>query len=108
MASAYFTRSHPETAILCAADMLAIGVMQAAFEAGIRIPKDLSLMGFDNISFSALPQIDLTTVSQPFQQMAIASVDMLLERIKDPAAEHTKLILPPSLIVRKSCRALGK
>lgn len=65
-------------------------------------------MGFDNISFSALPQIDLTTVNQPFQQMAIASVDMLLDRIKNPRSEHAKLILPPSLIVRKSCRALGK
>ena len=65
-------------------------------------------MGFDNISFSALPQIDLTTVNQPFQQMAIAAVDMLLERIKNPAAERAKLILPPSLIERKSCRALGK
>ena len=108
MGGEYFSRPHQETAILCAADMLAIGVMQAAFEAGVRIPKDVSLMGFDNISFSALPQIDLTTVNQPTQQMAIAAVDMLLERVKDPAAEHAKLILPPSLIVRKSCRALGK
>ena len=108
MAGEYFSRPNQETAILCATDMLAIGVMQAAFEAGIRIPKDISLMGFDNISFSALPQIDLTTVNQPFQQMAISSVDLLLERIKNPGADRTKLILPPSLIVRKSCRALGK
>ena len=108
LAGEYFSRTNEETAILCAADMLAIGVMQAAFEAGIRIPKDISLMGFDNISFSALPQIDLTTIHQPTQQMAIAAVDMLLERIKNPEAEHTKLILPPSLIERKSCRALGK
>ena len=41
-------------------------------------------------------------------QMAIAAVDMLLDRIKNPGSEHAKLILPPSLIVRKSCRALGK
>ncbi len=108
MAGEYFSHPNKETAILCAADMLAIGVMQAAFEAGVRIPKDISLMGFDNISFSALPQIDLTTINQPTQQMAISGVDMLLERIKDPEAERTKLILPPSLIVRKSCRALGK
>lgn len=108
MAGEYFSRKNSETAILCAADMLAIGVMQAAYEAGIRIPKDLSLMGFDNISFSALPQIDLTTINQPTQQMAIAAVDMLLDRVKSPEAEHSKLILPPSLIVRKSCRLLGK
>ena len=84
------------------------GVLTELKTTGVRIPKDVSLMGFDNISFSALPQIDLTTVNQPFQQMAIAAVDMLLERIKNPAAAHAKLILPPSLIERKSCRALGK
>ena len=108
LGSEYFSRKNSETAILCAADMLAIGVMQAAFEAGVRIPKDISLMGFDNISFSALPQIDLTTVNQPTQQMAISAVDMLLDRIKNPEAEVSRLILPPSLVVRKSCRALGK
>lgn len=106
MASEYFAGKNSHTALLCAADMLAIGVMQAAYEAGVRVPKDLSLMGFDNISFSALPQIDLTTVNQPTQQMAISAVDMLLERIKSPAAEHANLILPPSLVVRKSCRAI--
>lgn len=108
MAGEYFSHKNAETAILCAADMLAIGVMHAAYEAGIRIPKDISLMGFDNISFSALPQIDLTTINQPTQQMAISAVDMLLDRIKSPESEHSKLILPPSLIVRKSCRVLGK
>ena len=80
------------------------GIMQAASEAGLRIPKDISLMGFDNISFSALPQIDLTTINQPTQQMAIAAVDMLLDHVNDPGTEHTKFIVPPSLVVRKSCR----
>ncbi|MBQ5950912.1 MAG: LacI family DNA-binding transcriptional regulator [Lachnospiraceae bacterium] len=108
MAGDYFSKKNRETAILCAADMLAIGVMQAAFDAGIRIPRDISLMGFDNISFSALPQIDLTTINQPTQQMAIAAVDMLLDRIKNPEAEHARLILPPSLVERKSCRSIAK
>ena len=104
LASDYFSRPRQETAILCSADMLAIGVKQAAYEAGIRIPKDVSLMGFDNISFSALPEIDLTTINQPTQQMATSAVDMLLDHIRDPEAAHTRLILPPSLIERKSCR----
>lgn len=104
LASEYFSRRNRETAILCATDLLAIGVMQAASEAGLRIPKDISLMGFDNISFSALPQIDLTTINQPTQQMAIAAVDMLLDHVNDPGTEHTKFIVPPSLVVRKSCR----
>ena len=108
LAGEYFSGNGGETAILCAADMLAIGVMQAAFEAGVRIPKDVSLMGFDNISFAGLPQIDLTTVNQPTQQLAISAVDMLLDRIKNPDSEHRNLILPPSLVVRKSCRAIGR
>ena len=106
LAGEYFSKPHSETAILCSADMLAIGVKQAAYEAGIRIPKDISLMGFDNISFSALPEIDLTTINQPTQQMATSAVDMLLDHIRDPEAETGRLILPPSLIERKSCRPL--
>ena len=106
LAGEYFSRPREESAILCSADMLAIGVKQAAYEAGVRIPKDISLMGFDNISFSALPEIDLTTINQPTQQMATAAVDMLLDHIRDPEAQRTNLILPPSLIERKSCRAV--
>ena len=106
LAGEYFSQPRQETAILCSADMLAIGVKQAAYEAGIRIPKDVSLMGFDNISFSALPEIDLTTINQPTQQMATSAVDMLLDHIRDPEAERTNLILPPSLIERKSCRSV--
>ena len=107
LAKAHFETPFSETAILCAADTLAIGVIQAVYEKGIRIPRDLSLMGFDNISFSALPPIDLTTVNQPKQELAVAALDMLINRIKKPEASHTKTILSPSLVIRNSCRAIG-
>ena len=106
LAKEHFETSFSETAILCAADTLAIGVIQAAYEKGIRIPQDLSLMGFDNISFSALPPIGLTTVNQPKQELAVSALDMLLNRIKRPEAPHTKTILSPSLVIRNSCRAI--
>ena len=106
LAKAYFAEPHDETAVLCAADTLAIGVIKAAYEFGIRIPEDLSLMGFDNILFSALPPIDLTTVNQPKQELAVSAVDMLLNRINKPDAPHTKILLSPSIIERSSCRAL--
>ena len=106
LAKAYFSGPHDETAVLCAADTLAIGVIKAAYEFGIRIPEDLSLMGFDNILFSALPPIDLTTVNQPKQELALSAVDMLLNRIKKPDAPHTKILLSPSIIERSSCRAI--
>ena len=106
LADAYFSGPHSETAVLCAADTLAIGVIKAAYEHSIRIPQDLSLMGFDNISFSALPPIDLTTVNQPKQALAVSAVDMLLNRIKKPDAPYTKTILSPSVVERSSCRRL--
>ncbi len=106
LAKAHFDQPFSETAILCAADTLAIGVIQAAYEKGIRIPEDLSLMGFDNISFSALPPISLTTVNQPKLELAVSALDMLLNRIKRPDAPHTKTILSPSLVIRNSCRAI--
>ena len=107
LAKTHFERPFEETAILCAADTLAIGVLQAAYEKGIRIPQDLSLMGFDNITFSALPPISLTTVNQPKLELAVSALDMLLNRIKRPDAPHTKTILTPSLVIRNSCRAIG-
>lgn len=108
LAKTHFEQPFSETAILCAADALAIGVIQAAYEAGVRIPQDLSLMGFDNISFSALPPIDLTTVNQPKQELAVSAMDLLLNRIKKPDAPHTKTILSPSLVIRNSCRAIDE
>ena len=106
LANEYFSQPHDGTALLCASDSLAIGVMQAAFEHGLSVPDDLSVMGFDNISFAALPLVNLTTVDQPKQQMATAAVDMLLERIQNRDAAHTCEIVPPSLVERASCRRI--
>ncbi len=106
LAEEYFSGPHDHTAMLCASDALAIGVMQAAYNHGVSIPGDLSLIGFDNISFSALPPIDLTTINQPKQQMATEAVDMLLDRIKNPDSPHRRVIVPPTLVERKSCRPI--
>jgi len=107
LAKDYFKKPFSETAILCAADSLAIGVIQASYEEGIRIPQDISLMGFDNISFSSLPPIGLTSVNQPKKDLAVSSFDMLLNHIKRPETPHTRTILSPSLVIRNSCQTIG-
>ena len=107
LAKDYFAGEQKHTAMLCASDALAIGVMQAAFERGIRLPEQLSLMGFDNISFAALPPINLTTVDQPKQRMANAAMDMLLDQIKHPEQPASRTILPPSLVIRGSCTQIS-
>ena len=71
-----------------ATDSMALGFMKATSELKIRIPKDLSLMGFDNIQYAELPRIDLTTIEQPQQAIAATAVDTLLERINNPQAGY--------------------
>ena len=89
-------------AIFAFSDITALKIMAAAEERGVRIPEDVSLVGYDNIAFTALPRIHLTTVSQhKFQQSRIA-VERLLEKI-DGSAENTVDLLEPELIIRSTC-----
>ena len=101
-----FEKPLAHTAIFAATDTLAIGVLQAAEEAGLRVPKDLSLLGFDDILYAGLPTINLTTIMQPKKTMATIAVDMLLDRIQNPSEAYSHSILAPSLVVRGSCRKL--
>ncbi len=106
LAKEYFERQNPETAIFCATDALAIGAMRAADEKGLRIPEDVSIIGFDNISFSGLPRIGLTTVEQPKAEMAAAAVEILIDRIEGRAEGHGCKIIHPRLVERTSCRKI--
>lgn len=91
------------TAVMAYSDKAALDFMQAADDCGIRIPEDLSLVGFDNISFSALPRINLTTVSQHKYKIGKLAVARLLEQIQGDDAEHHD-VLQPELIIRATCR----
>lgn len=89
-------------AIFAYSDITALKIMEAAEEQGVRIPQDVSLMGYDNISFAALPRIDLTTVSQRKFRMGEIAVSRLLEQIRG-SRERTVDVLQPELIVRSTC-----
>lgn len=92
-------RDDPPTAILAGSDLIAIGVLQAAHEAGLDIPRDLAVVSFDGTSESAFSWPPLTTVRQPFEQMAQAAVQVLLSRPAMPRHQS----FPMELIVRESC-----
>ncbi len=96
-------RPLPFTAIFASSDTNALGVIKAADEAGIRIPEDISILGFDNISYADLPKIELSTIEQPKEMMAARAVEELVGRIRGKKGEPLQLILPPKLIKRKSC-----
>lgn len=91
------------TAVFAAYDSIAIGVMRAANEAGIRIPEDMSLVGYDNIRESAFLCVPLTTVYPPIARMAEIAVDMLIRRINNSEGSPiSQLMLKPELIVRST------
>ena len=106
LAKQLFAQERTYTAIFAATDTNALGILQAAEENGIRIPEDISLLGFDNIHDSGLPRIDLTTVEQPKKVMASVAVESLLDKVQSELAGYAHRILMPALIERSSCARL--
>ena len=103
----YFSKlNDPPTAIICFNDMMAIGLSKTLQELGVRVPKDCSVVGFDNVPFSAYSYPPLTTFDQPKYQLGHEAAQMmyrLLQAFPDsPSAEPQKLMLRGNLIIRGS------
>lgn len=98
----------PPTAIFAANDQSAIGVIEAAREAGRRVPEDLSVIGFDNIPEAAYCNPALTTVDQFISRMGYVATEMLIRLIEDGDLESDQYTMPTQLVVRDSCRAVVK
>jgi LacI family transcriptional regulator len=98
------SRGHRFTALFAFNDISAIGAMRAVREAGLRIPDDVSIVGFDDIQSAAFQQPGLTTVRQPLRRMGELAAEIVLRRIGDPKKSlHAKQItVEPELIVRGS------
>ncbi|HEX9595378.1 MAG TPA: substrate-binding domain-containing protein, partial [Anaerolineales bacterium] len=96
------------TAIFCAADNLALGVMNALERAGIKMPGEVSIVGFDGVALGEFTNPPLTTVAVPLQHMGVAALNLLEQRIVNvtlsPPAH--RLELGCRLIIRKSVRSL--
>jgi len=92
------------TALFAFNDISAIGAIRALREAGLRVPEDVSVVGFDDIQSAAFQNPGLTTVRQPLRQMGVIAAETLLKRINAPAkAPYPKMItVEPELIVRES------
>jgi DNA-binding LacI/PurR family transcriptional regulator len=90
------------TAIFAFNDMCAAGALSVARHHAIDVPNDLALVGFDDTSISALRCIDLTTVSQPREELGTGSVSALFERIADPSRLARSTLVAPSLVVRST------
>jgi len=104
-ASAFLDLPDPPTAIFASNDVMAMGVMDAVRNRGLRVPDDISVLGFDDIPQAALVRPALTTVQQPLEKMGRVAAQMLLDRLQNPARTIERIELPTRLIVRESCQA---
>jgi LacI family xylobiose transport system transcriptional regulator len=95
----------PPTAILTSNDLQALGVYEAARQAGLRIPQDLSVVGFDDLAFAQWVGPPLTTVRQPLLKMAAAAAELILQMAGGENPEHNRIELATDLVVRQSTAA---
>lgn len=97
----------PPTAIFTANDLQAMGVYQAALQAGVRIPEDLSVVGFDDLSFAAWAVPPLTTVRQPLVRMGSVAAEMVIALAGGEPLAENRVELATSLVVRDSTAGLA-
>jgi DNA-binding LacI/PurR family transcriptional regulator len=90
------------TAIFAANDRMAIGAMQAAYRAGLRVPEQLSVIGLDDIELAAYQIPPLTTIRQSFAQLARLGVQLLLDVLGGQEPDEPQIVLTPELVVRSS------
>jgi DNA-binding LacI/PurR family transcriptional regulator len=91
------SRPDRPTAVICSSDVIAIAVLQVARELGLRIPSDLSIVGFDGIEAATWVEPELTTVAQPIDQIASTAVELLRTVIGDPSRSLPRVLLQSQL-----------
>lgn len=93
------------TALVCSSDPIALGAIDAAWDLGLRVPEDVAIVGFDDVTPGASRPIQLTTVRAPRAEMGALAMNLLLERVQDDRLDAREVILPSELVVRRTCGA---
>ncbi|MBN9620268.1 MAG: substrate-binding domain-containing protein, partial [Actinobacteria bacterium] len=98
-------RSERPSAVVCANDLLALGVLQVLTERGLRAPADLAIVGYDDIDFAAAAAVPLTSVRQPRQELGRTATELLIEEAEPAAGKrhrHRQVVFAPELVARAS------
>ena len=92
-------------AVFAASDLMAIGAMRAAREAGLRIPEDVAFVGYDDVSVARYASPQLTTIRQPIAQFGVNAVGILIDLIENGIQPVRRIIMNTELVIRESCGA---
>ncbi len=93
-------------AVFVASDLMAVGALKAIREAGLRVPEDIALVGYDDVELARFTDPPLTTVRQPISELGRVAVQLLLRQLEEGVREPQRVILPTELVIRSSCGAL--
>jgi len=93
---------HRPTAVFCANDLVALGILQELTLRGLRVPDDIAIVGYDDIEFAAAAATPLSSVRQPREQLGRTAAHLLLEELNDPDHQHRHVVFKPELVVRQS------
>jgi DNA-binding LacI/PurR family transcriptional regulator len=95
------------TAVFCANDLLALGVLQEMVGYGLQVPEDVAIVGYDDIEFAAAAAVPLSSVRQPREELGRTAMELLLEEIEDSGSSrhrHRQVVFEPELVARRSSR----
>ena len=90
------------TAAFCANDLLALGLLQQLSSAGLSVPGDLAIVGYDDIEYAAAAAVPLTSVRQPRQELGQRAAELVLDEARDPDHLHQQVVFIPELVARRS------
>jgi LacI family transcriptional regulator len=102
-ANAFLNLPNPPTAIFASNDVMAMGAMDAIRNRGLRVPDDVSVIGFDDIPQASLVRPALTTIRQPLEKMGRVATQVLLDMLENPGKGVERIELPTQLVIRNSC-----
>lgn len=90
------------TAVFCANDLIALGVLQHLSMSGVRVPQDVAIVGYDDIDFAAAAAVPLSSVRQPRQLLGSTAARLLLDEVRSGDHQHQQVVFEPDLVVRAS------
>lgn len=96
----FLDHGQPPTAVFCASDITALGGIHCVRERGLRVPEDISFVGFDDLPIAAIAEVPLTTIAQPKDQLGRMAADKLMRMIADGKVQSK--VLAPALVTRQS------